>query len=539
MWAAGHQPQQAASKAHNQNTKSMSLATTTTTEQQPASPLTIASDSLAFGIAFAIGLTVVQRGVGFLRGVLFCRIMTDQELGQWSLVFSFLMLLAPLAVLGLPGCFGRFVEHYLRRQQLGFFVRRIATISALVTLTMSLAMLVSPEFFSRLIFGSSAETVVVNAMAFALIMVSGNNFLSSLMEALRQIRLATIMRFVTGISFALAGTGLLLIREDGASAATFGFGVAALVGLVPAIPFLWKYRRSFSFRSAPVLSHQTMWSRIAPFAFWLWATNLVFNMFEVSDRMMLIHWSAVPPEQSQSMVGQYHSARVLPLLLVGVGVVLEGMLLPYMTALWESGKKTEAQRQIRLATKSIAVGFTLAGIGIVVLSPLLFDRVFSGRYADGHSVLPLTLVYCTWISVFTIGQTWLWVCEKGKWVVAVMGLALGINLLANALLIPHFGLWGAVIATSTASLTGLLLTQLANHRTGLASNFRLITASFIPLLLLLPGSVALTTAFVALIAVCWGTTLVFSQQEKLAFLEVTENLRTRFGGNTDEAGTDA
>jgi O-antigen/teichoic acid export membrane protein len=63
----------------------------------------LVSDSIATGLMFALILTVGQRIIGFGRGILFCRFMTDQELGQWSMVWSYLMLLAPLAVLGLPG----------------------------------------------------------------------------------------------------------------------------------------------------------------------------------------------------------------------------------------------------------------------------------------------------------------------------------------------------------------------------------------------------------------------------------------------------
>ena len=84
------------------------------------------SDSIAAGVAFAVVLTIGQRLVGFGRGILFCRLMTDQQLGQWSMVWSYLMLLAPLAVLGLPGCFGKFTEYYRQRGQLKSFIGRIA-----------------------------------------------------------------------------------------------------------------------------------------------------------------------------------------------------------------------------------------------------------------------------------------------------------------------------------------------------------------------------------------------------------------------------
>ncbi len=64
-------------------------------------------DSLLAGVAFMLVLNVVQRGVGFVRGLLFCRFLADDALGQFSLANSFLVLAAPLVVLGLPGSFGR------------------------------------------------------------------------------------------------------------------------------------------------------------------------------------------------------------------------------------------------------------------------------------------------------------------------------------------------------------------------------------------------------------------------------------------------
>ena len=58
----------------------------------------LVSDSIATGLIFALLLTVGQRVIGFGRGILFCHFMTDQELGQWSMVWSYLMLMAPLAI---------------------------------------------------------------------------------------------------------------------------------------------------------------------------------------------------------------------------------------------------------------------------------------------------------------------------------------------------------------------------------------------------------------------------------------------------------
>jgi hypothetical protein len=60
--------------------------------------------SLAASVFVLLAVSVIQR-VGFGRGVMFAAGWPD-ELGQWDVAYSFLLLAAPLIVLGLPGSFG-------------------------------------------------------------------------------------------------------------------------------------------------------------------------------------------------------------------------------------------------------------------------------------------------------------------------------------------------------------------------------------------------------------------------------------------------
>ena len=266
----------------------------------PSSP-TMVSDTIAAGVAFALLMTVGQKIIGFVRGILFCRFMTDQELGQWSMVWSFLMLLAPFAVLGLPGCFGRFTEYYRSRGQLRTFIVRIAAVSTVMTLVIAGFIFAFPAVMSEIIFGTDKQIGVVYGLAVALVIVSLSNFLSSLMESLRQIKIVTAMRFVTGVVFAVVGSWLIWTWQDSASAAAVGYAVACVVGIVPAVWVLWKFRGDIN-NEGEDLGHAEMWKRIAPFAIWLWASNLCHNFFEVSDRYMLIHWSSEPAESHRVLL---------------------------------------------------------------------------------------------------------------------------------------------------------------------------------------------------------------------------------------------
>ncbi|HEX4150497.1 MAG TPA: lipopolysaccharide biosynthesis protein, partial [Pirellulales bacterium] len=81
-------------------------------------------DTLADSVVILLALTLLQRLLGFVRGVLFCRWLSPQELGEWEMCFSFLMLAAPLAIFSLPGAFGRYLEFFRIRGQYRLFIRR-------------------------------------------------------------------------------------------------------------------------------------------------------------------------------------------------------------------------------------------------------------------------------------------------------------------------------------------------------------------------------------------------------------------------------
>lgn len=478
----------------------------------PQSSPKMVSDTIAAGVMFALLMTVGQKIIGFVRGILFCRFMTDQELGQWSMVWSFLMLLAPFAVLGLPGCFGRFTEYYRSRGQLRSFIVRIAVVSTVMTLAIASAVFTFPATVSELIFGTDKQIGVVYGLGVALVIVSLSNFLSSLMESLRQVKVVTAMRFFTGVVFAVVGSWLIWTWDDSASAAAVGYAIACVVGVLPALWVLWKFRSDIN-NDGDDLGHSEMWKRIAPFAIWLWASNLCHNFFEVSDRYMLIHWSSAPAEIAQGFVGQYHSGRVVPLLLVSVATMLGGVLLPFMSAHWEAGRPQKAVKQLNWTIKLVSMTFTTGGILVMMLAPILFTWILEGRYDEGLKVLPLTLVYCTWFCLFIVGQDYLWVAEKGKWAALAIFVGLASNILINMMLIPSMGLKGAVVATTIGNLINLLMIFGFNHHFGCKADAGIWTCVVTPLLLVV-NPVMGAACMIALVTVAWRSHWFFSDEEK-------------------------
>ncbi|MDG2223970.1 MAG: oligosaccharide flippase family protein, partial [Rubripirellula sp.] len=440
-------------------------------------------DSLAFGLLFALGLTVVQRLVGFVRTIVFCRLLPDAQLGQWSLAFSFLMLVAPIAVLGIPGSFGRYVEFHRSRGELKSFLLKVTGIALLSSILLMTIMMLCRQEISWLLFRTDQHVDLVMLMLLVASAVITSNFCFELMESMRQVRLVSWMRLILSVCFASLGIGLILAFDDGVKAVCFAYFIASIAACLPAIWFLRRHWPEISANSPTVIPHRVLWAKLAPFAAWLWVINLLSNLFEASDRYMLLHFSQTTANEAQAMVGQYHSGRFMPMLLIGIATLIGGILMPYLSTDWESGKRRLVGRNVRLAVKMTAIGFTLAGVAVLLLSPFIFDGFLQGRYNSGLSILPLALVYCIWMSIAILAQDFLWVAEKGRLPSLAMIIGLAANIGLNAVMVPRLGLYGAVAATAAANAVVLIAIYLLNMREGWEIDKGVWLLSLFPLVL--------------------------------------------------------
>jgi len=477
----------------------------------------IVSDTLATGMMFALGLTLLQRVLGFVRGILFCRWMTPEELGQFSLLSGGLMMLAPLAVLGLPGTFGRFVEHYSQSGQLQGYLSRIGRISLAMTLGLASLMVLLPDFFSWMLLGESGHPQLIWLTAGCLLAVAWCNYLTSLVEALRQVRLASLMRFVISTTFLVGGLGLLSAMAARTEAAVLAFGLSSLLGAIPAWWYL-RQRRSVISASGKPLPGKELWVRIVPFAAWWWFSNLLHNSYELADRYLLIWFSHLDADAVQAAVGQLHSAKVLPALVVNIAAMLSGMLLPFISAALVRGEPEQASRQLNWTLKLCALA--LIGVNHLILctAPLMFGQLLQGRYAEGLDLLPLATAGCSWMCLMTVSQDWLWARERGK--LAVLGLASGliVTLLVGGWTIPTFGARGALCATMAGCLGSLGLIAWFNQRTGCPHDRGVWTGFLLPLLALSGTGIA-ACGILAMAYIAFQTNWYFSQPEREEAIE--------------------
>ncbi|MBA2113084.1 lipopolysaccharide biosynthesis protein [Bremerella alba] len=495
----------------------------------PSTP-TYQTTSLAESMMLLAMLTVFQRGIGFIRGVLFCRWLPAEQLGLWDLVFGFLMLAGPLVVLGIPGSFGRYVEHYRQKGELRTFLYR-TTIATVGLAAIGCGLLwIFHEQAAVVLFKDASLAPIIPVVAITLIAVVGFNYFVELFIAMRQMRMVSALQFINSVLFAVIGLGLLLWYDTSAESVILSYGIACSVTVVMGSIVLTR-----DWKQMPLCDHVPMqsefWKKLLPFAAWLWAINLLSNLFEVVDRYMIVHFSGLTAEESISLVGDYHSSRVVPWLMVAVANLFGGILLPHLSADWERGERSNVSQQLNLLLKASSMVMMAGAIVIGLTAPFLFEYVFEGKYGGGLAVLPWTLTYCVWYSLVGCAMLYFCCAEKTHVGAIVFGIGLAANVGLNALLLPMWGLTGAVIATALANAIAIVLALWLAHRYGMEIQKSTLLLAAAPFLLGLGWPAALAVWIVLLWQTC-ASNWVFDANEKQTLQDGVAVLTSKFRSRT-------
>jgi O-antigen/teichoic acid export membrane protein len=210
-----------------------------------------------------------------------------------------------------------------------------------------------------------------------------------------------------------------------------------------------------------------LWHKLLPFAASVWATNWLANLFDMTDRWMIVQCSGMAAADSLAAVGNYHAARLLPLPLLGVAAILRSAVLPHLSHDWELGRHDDVSDKLNLTLKLWGLATLAVSATLLLAGPFIFEIAFQGKYAQGLAVLPLTMAYMSWAGAAAVASSYLWCAERAG--LASLPLLLGLiaNISLNLVLVPMFGLPGAVMATAAANALALALMRWLSENLGL------------------------------------------------------------------------
>ncbi|MEO0529930.1 MAG: lipopolysaccharide biosynthesis protein [Planctomycetota bacterium] len=473
-------------------------------------------ETLLSSLAVVLVVSIVQRTVGFGRAVLFCRWLDPDELGHWEMAYSFLLLAAPLAVLGLPGSFGRYLERYRQKGQLRLFLRRTTTWTFLLAGSAIAALYVFRASAAELVFGNADRAGLMTGVIVCLAIVILHHFLEAVFAGLRMYRVVSAMHFTQSMAFALVSLSLLAFWRQATASLVIGYGAACLVSIVGVL--VWsavRVERTPDYAAS--VGQAEFWGPLMRFAIWVWITNLLTNVFSVADRYMIIHFGGFDTDEALVQVGNYHTSIIVPVLLISVANLLVGAMTPHLSHDWEAGRRDAVSGRINLGLKLATLAMLGVGVGVLYFCPVLFELAFENKYAAGLAVMPWTLAACVWFSLLLVAQQYVWCAEKSHRASGPLAIGLVTNIVLNLILLPWLGLLGAVMATAFATLLTLVAQLYVNHRTGMEVHRGTIVVIFAPALLAAGPTVSSIGAAVLLVlAIARGWVLTPAERSEIA-----------------------
>lgn len=472
----------------------------------------LSPETLASSLLVVLLVNMLQRSVGLGRSLLFGRWLEPVELGHWEMAYGFLIFAAPMAVLGLPGSFSRYLEKYRQQGRLGQFLSRTAWWTfGLAAVTVGV-LLWRSDAVAAFVFGDAAQHRLAEVVIATLAVVITHHFLEAVFAGLRMFRVVSAMHFTQSMAFAATSLWLLAYWRTSAVSIVIGYGVACLVSLIGvAVWSLVRIERTAD--TGATQPHQEFWPPLVRFAIWVWITNLLTNVFSIVDRYMIVHCGVFSNEDALTQVGNYHTSQMAPVLLVSVANLVVGAMTPHLSHDWECGRRDAVSQRLNLGVKLTGLAMLVGGTLLLLACPPLFHHVFQDKYAEGLAVLPWTVAACVWFSLLLVAQTYVWCAEQSRRASGPLVLGIVCNVVLNVALLPTLGLQGALIATGVATLIAFFAQLRVNRRLGMTVQPSLWLVGLLPLLLVAGTVPAVIGCAVVLVAVLVGDWF-FSAEER-------------------------
>jgi len=428
------------------------------------------ADTFSQSVVLLGCLVLLQRGIGFLRSFYVCSSLSPVELGQWDLAFNFLTIVAPLAVFGIPGSFGRYVPQYELNGQQRRFLRHTLLACLCLTMSGSLLIYLFRTSFARYFFGGRDHAPLVTVLAVGLPLVICFNYATSWFTGKRLSRFVFRIQFLQTLFFFGFSVLALQLFLPSAKVVIISYFLSCFAAIALAGRYALLETGVEPAHTMPA-ADCSIWVKILPFAFWVWVSNALINLFAVCDRVLLVNFYADKEVPIEFVVGQYHTACIFPALLMTLGATVGSMMTPYLSKDWESGCRDSVTARINLMLKAIGLLCLAASVAILFAAPLLFSKIWNDKFAMGESLLPMTLCYCSCAAMSLIAQKYFWCIEKTWFSTSALLAGLTCNFLLGLTLIGPFGIKGVVASTLASHALVLVSVLLLCQRFGLKLDF--------------------------------------------------------------------
>lgn len=450
-------------------------------EKESKNPLAV----VLSGGALVSGTKVVALGLGYLIQVLMARLLTESGYGEVVLTIALINVAALIATLGLNKGLMRELPKYEDDPKKARGVVRAGLLIGVISgcVVAVAAFLAAPVIAGRL-FGDPSLTNLVRIAALSVPFISLRKISVALARGGRDAKPRALINQLALPSLRLAFIGILIFAGFQAAGAIAGQTLAMAVASILAFVYILRYLPS------PLGTTVSMYRSVLAFSLPLVVVQGM-NFLNSSVDIYMVGFFL-----TSASVGVYNITLQLGNLSTVVLRTFGFLLPPVLTRLDNEGRSGDMLATYQGLTKWMAVAAVPVCLVLFFMPETVIGLMFGAKYTEG--ALTLQILVAGKLLAILAGQNFSALVALGdnRTVSYLMFVQLSLNVAANYLLIPMFGIAGAATALVGSAIAGDILGSAFLYRQyGLYPLSRSLLTSMTAVCVLAGAAFGLTAAF--------------------------------------------
>ncbi|MFH1420128.1 MAG: lipopolysaccharide biosynthesis protein [Planctomycetota bacterium] len=490
--------------------------------------------------------TVAARLINFARILLLTWWMTTQQFGLLAMILLSMNVMTPLCSLGLSEAVARYVPQHETRGSLWLFMLRSARVLLVITLV-SVAMMIAfssflgvflyaqvftdPKVFAEFC-AEAPQLARLSAIVIGLMIAYF--FLLAFLKGLRMFTALAVMEISHSMLFLAGAAVAWWMHHLSALTLTGIYGISMAIPVVLFGGGLVRAVSRWRFQHEP-LSDKRVARTLLKFSIWATLAGVTWQILVAYPAWFLnkVH--------GNEAVGVFHALRQVGQFILIGAVAVTTVIMTTVTKTWETRGREAALRQLSLAFRGTGLGL-LVLCAIIALSKDIISQAFRPDFAPGAAILPLHVLFFLMAAFLAFLSIHFHLVERTRhmfwpWAIGVAANVLFAIWLATPKLatVQGFAVWKAASHVTLAIFTtgfsdpqGLdsaawcgvfaiataLTLCIILIRTECTELDRGVYIVIVSAFLLATKPVILSTGVVALLALAFGTELIFNRDER-------------------------
>ncbi len=379
------------------------------------------------------------RSISFLLLPLYSNLISTKEFGDYSLLMSIYTIASVLYQFGLPAAFSKFYLEAESDQKRAKIFSTVINSTLLFGILISSIIIIFSGKISLIILKSSDSFGLVSLTFITLLVDTVAYFSLHLLKTQENSKKVVLLSSVAAISNLILNVIFVYLLKQGIEGIFYAQIISSIVLVISMIPNI-KSEYSLSIESKIL-------KIMIRFSIPLIISGLFSSAIDVSDRFLINNYLG------KNVVGIYSFSYRIAMIMNVFVISYRTAWVPYALNVYSTGKYQEIFGKTLLKL-IFAGGFII--LLVTFFTGYLFDLRILGitflnhQYLPGLLILPFILLGYFFNGLASFYSIYPLVSNKTYHFPIADGIGFALNLILNLILIPHYGIIGAAIATTIA-----------------------------------------------------------------------------------------